>query len=63
MNDPIANWGSIETPYNQEAEEATLGATIINGADYFRVAAFLKPDGARIIRWRLHDPRHLQEPA
>lgn len=51
-NDPIANWAALETPYSQEAEEATIGATIVNGGEYFRVAAFLKADDFFILRHR-----------
>jgi len=29
-NDPITTWGSLQTPYSQEAEEACLGAIITN---------------------------------
>lgn len=52
MNDSIANWGNLTTPYSQESEEATLGAVMVNGAEYYRVAAFLTPDDFFILRHR-----------
>jgi len=41
MNDPISNWGNLQTPYSQEAEEATIGAILVNPVMYFSIAAFL----------------------
>jgi replicative DNA helicase len=52
-------------PHNRQAEEAVLGAVLINSESYFDVAAFLKPDDFYIVRnrwiWesftRLHERR------
>jgi len=52
MNDPISNWGTLQTPYSQEAEEATIGAILVNSVMYFAVAAFLKADDFFILRHR-----------
>ena len=52
MNDPISNWGNLQTPYSQEAEEATIGAILVNSVTYFAVAAFLKADDFFILRHR-----------
>jgi replicative DNA helicase len=48
----IDGWGSLETPYSQEAEEATLGAIIVNSAVYQVIAPFLKADDFFILRHR-----------
>jgi replicative DNA helicase len=45
-----AGWGSQAIPYNQEAEEAVLGAILVNPAAYFGVAAFLEADDFFILR-------------
>ncbi len=52
-------------PHNREAEEAVLGAILINEEVYYEVAQILKPDDFYIVRnrwiWeafmRLHDRR------
>lgn len=50
--DPLPNWGSLQAPYSQEAEEATIGAILVNPVAYFVVAAFLKADDFFILRHR-----------
>jgi replicative DNA helicase len=50
--DPITAWGNLNTPYSQEAEEATLGAIIINPMTYYDVAHFLQADDFFILRHR-----------
>lgn len=52
MNDPVANWGTLQTPYSQEAEEATIGAVLVNSVTYFAVAAFLQAEDFFILRHR-----------
>ncbi len=52
MNDPISNWGNLQTPYSQEAEEATIGAILVNSVTYFAVAAFLNAEDFFILRHR-----------
>lgn len=52
MNDPISNWGNLQTPYSQEAEEATIGAILVNPVAYFSVAAFLNAEDFFILRHR-----------
>ncbi len=52
MNDPISNWGNLQTPYSQEAEEATIGAILVNPVTYFSVAAFLNAEDFFILRHR-----------
>lgn len=52
MNDPISNWGNLQTPYSQEAEEATIGAILVNPVTYFAVAAFLRAEDFFILRHR-----------
>ena len=52
-------------PHNRQAEEAVLGAVLINPEAYFDVASFLQPDDFYIVRnrwiWesftRLHERR------
>ncbi len=51
MND-LVNWGSIQAPYSQEAEEATIGAVLVNPVAYFGVAAFLKAEDFFLLRHR-----------
>jgi replicative DNA helicase len=52
MTDQAINWGSLQTPYSQEAEEAAIGAILVNPVAYFGVAAFLKADDFFILRHR-----------
>ncbi len=52
MNDPISNWGNLQTPYSQEAEEATIGAILVNSVTYFAVAAFLRAEDFFLLRHR-----------
>ncbi|MCA0458679.1 MAG: replicative DNA helicase [Chloroflexi bacterium] len=52
MNDPISNWGNLQTPYSQEAEEATIGAILVNPVMYFSIAAFLTAEDFFILRHR-----------
>lgn len=52
MTDQPLNWGSLQTPYSQEAEEATIGAILVNPVAYFGVAAFLRADDFFILRHR-----------
>lgn len=52
MTDQPLNWGSLQTPYSQEAEEATIGAVLVNPVAYFGVAAFLRADDFFILRHR-----------
>lgn len=51
-NDLIPSSGSLQAPYSQEAEEATIGAILVNPVAYFAVAAFLKADDFFILRHR-----------
>lgn len=51
-SDLLPNWGSLQAPYSQEAEEATLGAVLVNPNAYFDVAAFLNADDFFILRHR-----------
>ncbi len=51
MSDQMnASWGTTPIPYSQEAEEATLGAIMLNPVAYFGVAAFLKAEDFYILR-------------
>lgn len=50
--DPITAWGSMQTPYSQEAEEAALGALIIDPLCYYDMAQFLQADDFFILRHR-----------
>ena len=50
--DPLIAWGNMQTPYSQEAEEATLGAIIIDPMSYYDVAQFLEADDFFILRHR-----------
>lgn len=50
--DPITAWGNLNTPYSQEAEEATLGAVIVNPLCYYDIAHFLKAEDFFILRHR-----------
>jgi replicative DNA helicase len=52
MADQTINWASLQTPYSQEAEEATIGAILVNPVAFFGVAAFLKADDFFILRHR-----------
>lgn len=52
MNDQYAGWGSQPVPYSQEAEEATIGAILINPVAYFGVASFLQADDFFLLRHR-----------
>lgn len=52
MSDQFSGWGSQPVPYSQEAEEATIGAILINPVAYFGVAAFLQADDFFLLRHR-----------
>lgn len=52
MNDPISNWGSLQTPYSQEAEEATLGAVLVDPAQFIFIKGFLRAPDFFILRHR-----------
>lgn len=52
MSDPIADWGSLQTPYSQEAEEATIGAVLVNPEMFIFVKSFLHSDDFFILRHR-----------
>jgi replicative DNA helicase len=45
-----AGWGSQEIPYSQEAEEAVIGAILVNPVVYYSVATFLNADDFFILR-------------
>lgn len=49
---PLTAWGELNTPYSQEAEEATLGALIVDSTCYFDIASFLRTDDFFILRHR-----------
>ena len=61
MSDPARKYGAAdnddggslyrETPGNIEAEQALLGAILVNNDAYYRVSDFLKPG-------HLHEPLH-----
>ena len=50
MTDSFNGWESQQIPYSQEAEEATIGAVLVNPVAYFGVASFLQPDDFFILR-------------
>lgn len=50
MTDSVNGWGSQQIPYSQEAEEAVIGAVLVNPVAYFGVASFLQPDDFFILR-------------
>ncbi len=52
MSDQFSGWGSQPVPYSQEAEEATIGAILINPMAYLDVAAFLNADDFFLLRHR-----------
>ncbi|MEZ4669086.1 MAG: replicative DNA helicase [Anaerolineae bacterium] len=52
MSDLLPDWGSLQAPYSQEAEEATIGAILVNPVTYFAVASFLNTDDFFILRHR-----------
>jgi replicative DNA helicase len=52
MSDPTNLYASLQAPYSQEAEEATLGAILVNPVAYFAIAAFLKADDFFLLRHR-----------
>lgn len=52
MSDPIANWGNLQTPYSQEAEEATIGAVLVDASQYIIISGFLHPEDFFILRHR-----------
>jgi replicative DNA helicase len=62
--DPITQ-PEVQAPHSREAEEAVLGAVIINPEVYYEIAQFLQPDDFFIVRnrwiWetftRLHETR------
>lgn len=52
MSDQFHAWGATQAPFNQEAEEATLGAILAYPLGYTPVAALLKTDDFFIVRHR-----------
>ena len=44
--------GAQPAPYSLEAEEATIGAVLIDPATYYSLAAFLKADDFFLLRHR-----------
>ncbi len=51
MSDQLTeSWGTTQIPYSQEAEEATLGAIMLNQTAFYSVAAFLNGDDFYILR-------------
>ncbi len=50
MTDQFNGWGNQQIPYSQEAEEAVIGAVIVNPNAYIAIASFLKPDDFFILR-------------
>jgi len=52
MTDTIAQWGDLATPYSQEAEEATIGAVLVNPDAFIFVKSFLYADDFFILRHR-----------
>src|SRR5690349_18285576 len=50
MTDSLNGWGSQAIPYSQEAEEAVIGAVLVNPVAYFGVASFLQADDFFILR-------------
>jgi replicative DNA helicase len=62
--DPITH-AEVQAPHSREAEEAVLGAVLINPESYYDIAQFLQPDDFFIVRnrwiWetftRLHETR------
>jgi replicative DNA helicase len=50
MNDSFNGWGSQAIPYSQEAEEAVIGAILVNPVAYYGVASFLNADDFFILR-------------
>lgn len=48
----LINWAPIEAPYNQEAEEAVLGAILVNPTYYADVTQFLDGEDFFILRHR-----------
>jgi replicative DNA helicase len=62
--DPVIHT-EVQAPHSREAEEAVLGAVLINPEAYYDIAQFLQPDDFFIVRnrwiWetftRLHETR------
>lgn len=48
----LLNWGNVQAPYSQEAEQAVLGAILMNGRLYTPISAFLKAADFFILRHR-----------
>lgn len=48
--EPPNNWGDQPIPYSQDAEEATIGAILVNPAIYAQVGGILTPDDFFILR-------------
>lgn len=44
------SWGTTQIPYSQEAEEATLGAILLNASAFAGVSAFLRREDFYILR-------------
>lgn len=52
MSDPVNDYGNLNTPYSQEAEEATLGAVITDSQHIGVILKFLTPERFFILRHR-----------
>lgn len=52
MSDMLPSWGGLEAPYSQEAEEATIGAILVNPVAYYQIKTFLQKDDFFILRHR-----------
>lgn len=52
MNDPNSNQGDLQVPYSQEAEEATIGAVLVDASKYIMVSDFLRAEDFFILRHR-----------
>jgi replicative DNA helicase len=53
LYNPQSQSAAPSIPYSQEAEEATIGAVLINPDSYYGLAAFLKEDDFYLLRHRL----------
>lgn len=51
-NKIIENWGNLQTPYSQEAEDAVIGALLINPTSYYDVVQVVKTEDFFILRNR-----------
>lgn len=50
MTDALNNYGSEPIPFSQDAEEATIGAILVNPSIYAQVGGLLTPDDFFILR-------------